>query len=70
MTDTYNRLANNDPQGESPEASHPDKSPQKATPCDQADAYERMARSIIRDLIRLHRPDLEQPGALRKLVES
>jgi|SRR4029450_7525283 endonuclease/exonuclease/phosphatase family metal-dependent hydrolase len=37
---------------------------------DQADAYERMARSIIRDLIRLHRPDLEHPGALRKLVES
>jgi hypothetical protein len=37
---------------------------------EQSNAYERVALSIIRDLIRLHRPDLEQPGALRKLVES
>jgi Bacterial sugar transferase len=30
MTDTYNHLADNDPQGESPKASQPDKSPSKS----------------------------------------
>lgn len=29
---------------------------------------DRMALSIVRDLIRLHDPRLEQPGALKKLV--
>jgi hypothetical protein len=29
-----------------------------------------MALSIVRDLIRLHDPSLEHPGALRKLVED
>jgi hypothetical protein len=29
-----------------------------------------MALSIIRDLIRLHHPRLERPGALTKLVED
>ncbi len=31
---------------------------------------QRMALSIIRDLIRLHDPALERPGALTKLVEE
>src|SRR5262245_25457750 len=35
---------------------------------DHSSAFEQMALSIIRDLIRLHRPDLERPGALNKLV--
>jgi len=37
---------------------------------EEADAYDRMALSIVRDLTRLHGPDLERPGALKKLVES
>jgi len=37
---------------------------------DNSTADSRAALSIIRDLIRLHRPSLERPGALKKLVES
>jgi hypothetical protein len=37
---------------------------------EQSNAYERVALSIIRDLIRLHRPELERPGAIKKLVQE
>ena len=33
-------------------------------------AEDRVALSMIRDLIRLYHPHLERPGALRKLVED
>lgn len=38
--------------------------------CERSPANERMALSIVRDLIRLHRPDLEHPGALKRLVKE
>jgi len=37
---------------------------------DQSASGARMAFSIMRDLIRLHAPHLERPGALKKLVEE
>jgi hypothetical protein len=37
---------------------------------EQSNAYERIALSIIRDLVRLHRPELERPGAIAKLVQE
>jgi hypothetical protein len=37
---------------------------------DQSTTDKRMALSIVRDLIRLYDPDLERPGALKKLVEE
>ena len=37
---------------------------------EQYTAEDRVALSIIRDLIRLYHPHLERPGALRKLVED
>jgi len=39
------------------------------TPCSAA-GHERMAYSILRDLIRMHRPELEKPGALTNLVKE
>jgi hypothetical protein len=33
-------------------------------------ADKRMALSIVRDLIRMYDPDLERPGAVKKLVED
>ena len=38
--------------------------------CERSPANERMGLSIVRDLIRLHRPDLEHPGALKKLINE
>ncbi|HEY6018893.1 MAG TPA: hypothetical protein VIY48_03090 [Candidatus Paceibacterota bacterium] len=35
---------------------------------EQSTTNERMALSIVRDLIRLYNPSLERPGALRRLV--
>jgi hypothetical protein len=37
---------------------------------DQSSTDKSMARSIVRDLIRMYDPDLERPGALKKLVED
>jgi hypothetical protein len=37
-------------------------------PMNESTTDRRMAVSIIRDLVRLHEPGLEQPGALKKLV--
>ena len=37
---------------------------------EQSTDEDRMALSIVRDLIRLHHPDLERPGALKRLVEE
>ena len=37
---------------------------------EQCTAEDRVALSMIRDLIRLYHPHLERPGALRKLVED
>lgn len=37
-------------------------------PLNQPTTDRRMAMSIIRDLIRIHAPHLEQPGALERLV--
>lgn len=37
-------------------------------PTDGSTMDRRMAVSIIRDLVRLHSPQLEQPGALKRLV--
>ena len=37
---------------------------------EQSTTDDRIALSIIRDLIRLYHPHLERPGALRKLVED
>jgi hypothetical protein len=39
-------------------------------PSSQSGTLDRIALSIIRDLVRLHRPELERPGALTKLVEE
>jgi hypothetical protein len=39
-------------------------------PNEQSTTNERMALSIIRDLIRLCDPDLERPGALKRLVRE
>jgi hypothetical protein len=39
-------------------------------PGEQSTAGERMSLSITRDLIRLRHPDLERPGALKKLVKE
>ena len=39
-------------------------------PGEKAPADERISLSIMRDLIRLRHPDLEQPGALTKLVRE
>jgi hypothetical protein len=39
-------------------------------PSAQSSTYERMALSIVRDLMRSNRPDLERPGALTKLVQE
>jgi hypothetical protein len=39
-------------------------------PPDEATIDHRMALSIIRDLVRLHDPGLERPGALQRLVED
>jgi len=38
--------------------------------CEPSPVNERMGLSIVRDLIRLHRPDLEHPGALTRLVKE
>jgi hypothetical protein len=37
-------------------------------PSNQPSTDKRMGLSIIRDLIRVHAPHLEQPGALKQLV--
>lgn len=37
---------------------------------DASQCNSEMAISIIRDLIRLHQPSLERPGALKRLVEE
>ena len=37
---------------------------------EHASADQRMALSIMRDLIRLYQPSLERPGALKKLIEQ
>ena len=37
---------------------------------EQCTAEDRVALSMIRDLIRIYHPHLERPGALRKLVED
>jgi hypothetical protein len=37
---------------------------------ENATGHKRMALSILRDLIRMHRPEMEKPGALAKLVED
>ena len=39
-------------------------------PGEETPAGERISLSIIRDLIRLHHPDLERPGALTKLIRE
>jgi hypothetical protein len=39
-------------------------------PTDGATTDRRMALSIVRDLIRLHDPGFERPGALKELVED
>ena len=39
-------------------------------PSEQSTANERMALSIVRDLIRLCDPSLERPGALKRLVNE
>jgi hypothetical protein len=37
---------------------------------EQSPMTERMELSIVRDLIRLHNPSLERPGALKTLVKE
>jgi hypothetical protein len=37
---------------------------------DAGQSNSNIAVSIIRDLIRLHEPSLEQPGAIQRLVEE
>jgi hypothetical protein len=39
-------------------------------PCRELTTDKRMALSIVLDLIRIYEPQLEQPGALMKLVED
>src|SRR5262245_21075089 len=39
-------------------------------PSQQSNAFDRITLSIIRDLVRLHRPDLERPGAIKRLVKE
>jgi hypothetical protein len=38
-------------------------------PCAEPTTDRRMALSIVRDLVRMHDPHLESPGALKKLTE-